>query len=157
MSAQRPPAQRPPAQPPASADGQSPQRPPMRPPMRGPGAMMMSAGMPAEKSMNFGPSARRLLGRLRPERWSVTVVVSLTVASVTFSVLGPWILGKATNIIFAGVIGSRLPAGITQQQAIDAARARGQDTFANLLAGQQVVPGQGIDFDALARTLLVAL
>jgi ATP-binding cassette subfamily B protein len=126
------------------------------PAMRGPAAMM-SAGMPAEKSMAFGPSARRLLGRLGPERWRVVLVVSLTVASVSFSVLGPWVLGKATNIIFTGVIGSRLPAGITQQQAIDAARARGQDAFANLLQGQQVTPGQGIDFTALAHTLLVAL
>ena len=130
-----------------------PQRPPA---MRGPGAMM-NAGMPAEKSLDFWPSARRLLGRLAPERALVAVVVALTVASVTFSVLGPRILGAATNIIFSGVIGSRLPAGITQQQAIDAARARGQDGFANLLSGTPVVPGQGIDFSSLGRTLVFAL
>ena len=36
------------------------------------GPPWMSAGMPAEKSMNFGPSARRLLRRLLPdlERWT---------------------------------------------------------------------------------------
>ena len=27
-----------------------------------------AAAWPAEKSMNFGPSAKRLLGRMRPER-----------------------------------------------------------------------------------------
>src|SRR6476646_8005305 len=94
---------------------QAPPRPPPRP-MRGPGAMM-SAGMPVEKSMDFWPSAKRLLGRLGPERMAAVAVVILTVASVSFSVIGPKILGHATNIIFAGVIGRQLPAGITQQQA----------------------------------------
>ena len=32
------------------------------------GPPWMAAGMPAEKSMNFGPSAKRLIGRLRPQR-----------------------------------------------------------------------------------------
>ena len=81
----------------------------------------------------------------------------LTVVGVTLTVIGPKILGHATDLIFAGVIGRQLPAGITQQQAIDAARARGDDGFANLLSGMTVVPGQGIDFAALARVLLLVL
>jgi ATP-binding cassette, subfamily B, multidrug efflux pump len=133
-----------------------PVRPPRPTPMRGPGAML-NAGMPAEKSLNFWPSARRLLGRLGPERWLAALVLVLTVGSVTLSVIGPRVLGAGTNIIFAGVVGQRLPAGITQQQAIDAARAHGQDGVANLLSGMTVVPGQGIDFTALARVLLFAL
>jgi ATP-binding cassette, subfamily B, multidrug efflux pump len=131
-----------------------PQRPP---PTRGPGAWAMSAGMPAEKSMDFWPSARRVLGRLGPERVLVAVVLLLAVAGVAFAVVGPKILGNATTIIFEGVIGKQLPAGITQQQAIDAARARGDDGFANLLSGMTVVPGQGVDFGQLARVLLLVL
>ena len=61
------------------------------------------------------------------------------------------------TIIFEGVIGKQLPAGITQQQAIDAARARGDDGFANLLSGMTVVPGQGVDFTELGHVLLVVL
>jgi ATP-binding cassette, subfamily B, multidrug efflux pump len=118
---------------------------------------MMSAGQPAEKSMDFWPSARRLLRRLAPERPMALTVLALTVAGVSFSVVGPRLLGHATDLIFAGVIGSRLPAGITQQQAIDAARARGDNGFADLLSGMSVVPGQGIDFGALSRVLLLAL
>jgi ATP-binding cassette subfamily B protein len=118
---------------------------------------MMSAGMPAEKSMNFGPSARRLLGRLRPDRVAVTAVVALTVVGVTLSVLGPRVLGHATDLIFSGVIGSRLPAGITKDQAIAAARAEGNDGFADLLSGMDVTPGVGIDFGALERVLLLVL
>jgi ATP-binding cassette, subfamily B, multidrug efflux pump len=125
--------------------------------MRGPGAMM-TAGQPAEKSMDFWPSAKRLLGRLGPEKAKAMTVVALTVGGVSFSVLGPKILGHATDLIFAGVIGRQLPAGITQQQAVDAARARGDDGFANLLSGMtSVVPGQGIDFGALSRVLMLVL
>ena len=132
----------------------NPHRPP---PGRGPGAWAMSAGMPAEKSMDFWPSARRVLGRLDPERVQVFLVLLLAVAGVAFAVVGPKILGNATTIIFEGVIGKQLPAGITQQQAIDAARARGDDGFANLLSGMTVVPGQGVDFTQLAHVLLVVL
>ena len=72
----------------------NPHRPP---PGRGPGAWM-SAGMPAEKSMDFWPSARRMLGRLGPERMLVMAVLALSVAGVAFAVVGPKILGNATNI-----------------------------------------------------------
>ncbi len=131
-------------------------RPPAGPRMHGPGAAM-SAGMPAEKSMDFWPSAKRLLGQLRPERMMTVLVVVLTVVGVSLTVIGPLLLGEATNIIFAGVIGQQLPVGITQQQAIDSARASGQDGYANLLSGMTVIPGQGVDFAALGRLLLLVL
>lgn len=60
-------------------------------------------GMPAEKSMTFLPSAKRLLGRLRPERTPLVFVIVLGVLAVVLSVLGPKILGEATNIIVRGV------------------------------------------------------
>jgi ATP-binding cassette, subfamily B, multidrug efflux pump len=125
--------------------------------MRGPGSMMMSVGMPAEKSMDFWPSAKRLLRRLAPERIAVTAVLVITVCGVGLSVVGPRILGHATDIIFGGVIGQQLPAGITQQQAITAARARGDNGFADLLSGMHVTPGVGIDFTGLAHVLLLVL
>jgi ATP-binding cassette, subfamily B, multidrug efflux pump len=125
-------------------------------PMRGPAAMM-SAGMPAEKSLDFWPSAKRLLRRLGPERFSALGVLALTLVGVSLSVVGPKILGHATNLIFAGVIGRQLPQGLTQQQAIEAARARGQNSYADLLSGMKVVPGQGIDFTGLSHVLLLVL
>ncbi len=121
---------------------------------RGP---FMGAGMPAEKSLDFGPSARRLLQRLRPERAGVLVVFVLTVLSVLFSVLGPKILGRATDLIFSGIISRRLPSGITLDQAIAGARAKGDNSFADLLSGMSLVPGRGVDFPALGRVLLLVL
>jgi ATP-binding cassette subfamily B protein len=135
---------------------QAPARNPNRP-ARGHGPMFGSAGMPAEKSLNFWPSARRLLGQLGPERLRAVAVVLLTIGGVAFSVIGPKILGNATNIIFEGLIGKNLPSGVTQQQVIDAARAKGDEGFANLLSGMTVVPGQGIDFSQLAHVLLFVL
>nr|WP_157527621.1 ABC transporter ATP-binding protein [Micromonospora rosaria] len=117
----------------------------------------MNAGMPAERSMNFGPSARRLLGRLRPQRLHLVAVITLAVVSVALSVIGPKILGHATDIIFTGVIGRQLPAGSTAEQAVEGARAAGNDNFADMLARMDVVPGTGIDVAALARVLLLAL
>ncbi|WP_372452625.1 ABC transporter ATP-binding protein [Pseudonocardia nigra] len=113
-----------------------------------------SMGMPAEKSMDFGPSARRLVRRLLPERVGVVAVLVLGVISVTLNVIGPIVLGYATDVIFAGVIGRQLPPGSTPEEAAAAARAAGNETFANIISATGVVPGQGIDFDLLGRVLL---
>jgi ATP-binding cassette subfamily B protein len=113
--------------------------------------------MPAEKSLQFGPSAARLLRRLRPERTLTGVVVLLATASVVLSVIGPKILGHATDIIFSGVIGRRLPAGVTASQVAAAERAKGNGSIADMVERMNLVPGQGIDFTALRNVLLVVL
>jgi ATP-binding cassette subfamily B multidrug efflux pump len=126
---------------------------------RGPGGggPWGNAGMPTEKSLDFGPSAKRLLGRLRPQRVTVIGVVALAVVSVGMSVLGPKILGHATDLIFDGVIGRRLPAGVDKAQAVATLHAQGQNRIADLVNGTNVVPGQGIDFHALGVVLIGVL
>jgi ATP-binding cassette subfamily B protein len=94
------------------------------------------------------------VGVLRPERWWLSLVVLLGIVSVALSVTGPKILGNATNVIFEGVIGKMLPAGVTQEQAVAGLRADGQGKLADMLSGMQVVPGQGVDFDRLHTLLL---
>jgi ATP-binding cassette subfamily B multidrug efflux pump len=121
------------------------------------GPPWMSAGLPAEKSMTFGPSARRLIGRLRPHRLQLVAIIALAVVSVALSVIGPKILGKATDIIFSGVIGKRLPAGASLDQVVAQARASGNTNMADMLARMHVVPGAGIDFTRLGHVLLFAL
>nr|WP_285705494.1 ABC transporter ATP-binding protein [Microtetraspora sp. NBRC 16547] len=112
----------------------------------------MMAG-PAEKALDFGGSLRRLLRLLHPERALLAVVLALGTASVALTVTGPKILGHATDLIFSGIIGARLPAGITKEQAVAGLRAKGQDTFADMVSSMSVVPGHGIDFTALAQVL----
>lgn len=137
----------------------APERPAFQPPRRGPGGggPFGGMGMPAEKSLNFGPSARRLVGRLKPERAGMVFVILLGVLSVVLAVLGPKILGEATNIIFEGAISSTIPAGVTQQQVIDQLEASGDQQQADFISGLTLTPGQGIDFDALAMVLGIVL
>ncbi|MGH8948405.1 MAG: ABC transporter ATP-binding protein, partial [Acidimicrobiia bacterium] len=123
----------------------------------GPGRGPFGGGMIGQKSLEFGPSAKRLLGRLRPERPKVIAVFIAAVVSVALSAIGPKVLGRATDLIFAGAIGNRLPAGMTKAEAIDAARAAGQAQFADLISAMDVVPGEGIDFRAVGTVLLVVL
>jgi ATP-binding cassette subfamily B multidrug efflux pump len=133
---------------------------PVRPvPRRGPGGGGPFGGMggPVEKSMNFGPSAKRLAGRLRPEAWGIVFVTLLAVVSVVFAVLGPKLLGNAINLVFAGAISKQFPSGMTQQQVIDGLRASHQPQLADLLSGTTFVPGAGIDFTAVGGVLMWVL
>ena len=134
----------------------TPARPPMR---RGPGGHgpFGGMGMPAEKSMNFGPSAKRLIGRLRPEWFGIIWVLLLAVASVAMTVVGPKLLGNGTTLIFEGAISKSLPVGVTKAQLLEGLRAQGQDGQADLLSGMHLTPGVGIDFHALSMILLWVL
>ncbi|MEV6674838.1 ABC transporter ATP-binding protein [Streptomyces sp. NPDC051162] len=114
-------------------------------------------GQPTEKSMDFAGSSKRLLAVLRPERALITVALLLTLASVTLSVLGPKILGRATDLIFAGVVGRGFPEGVTKAQAIEALRSKGDGKAADLLSSVDFTPGKGIDFGAVGDVLLWVL
>ncbi|HNJ77953.1 MAG TPA: ABC transporter ATP-binding protein [Marmoricola sp.] len=123
----------------------------------GPGRGPFGGGMVGQKANTFGPSARRLIARMRPERTKVFVVLVLTLISVGLSAIGPRILGHATDLIFAGLIGGKLPAGITKDQAVAGLIDRGERRVADMVASMDVVPGQGVDFAAVARVLLGVL
>ncbi|MBO9521671.1 MAG: ABC transporter ATP-binding protein [Nocardioidaceae bacterium] len=123
----------------------------------GPGRGPFGGPMVGQKASTFGPSARRLLGRMRPERTRLGAVLVLTVLSVTGTAIGPRVLGHATDLIFTGLIGDRLPAGITKAQAVASLRESGEGKVASLVASLDVVPGQGVDFGAVGRVLLLVL
>jgi ATP-binding cassette, subfamily B, fatty acid transporter len=120
------------------------------------GAMRLQQA-PAARSRDFKGSALRLVKRLIPQRTTAIAVMVLSTLGIAIGVIGPRILGHATDLLFNGVIGRQLPADLTKEQAIAAARARGDNTFADLLSGMNVVPGHGVDFGAVARTLALAL
>jgi ATP-binding cassette subfamily B protein len=115
----------------------------------------MMGGMPAEKSKNFKVAFGRLLARLRPEAPLIALVFVLAIISVTFAVVGPKILGNATNVIFQGAISKELPIGVTQAQAVAGLRAAGKGQLADMLASLTLTPGSGIDFGALGGILLL--
>ena len=74
------------------------------PPSAGPGIGRMGAlGMPVEAARDVRSSTRRLLQRLRGDRVGLVAVVLLAVASVSMTVLGPLLLGRATDVVFRGL------------------------------------------------------
>jgi ATP-binding cassette subfamily B protein len=77
------------------------------------------------------------------------------VISVSFAVIGPKILGNATNDIFQGVISKNIPAGLTQAQVVAAIRAQGNNQQADMIASMHLTPGVGVDFGALGQILLL--
>lgn len=108
-----------------------------------------------EKAINFGPSLRRLLRLLRPDRALLVVVVIFTVASQIANVFGPVLLGNATNVVFAGVVSSTMAPGQSKQEVIEGLRAQGNQTLADMIAAMDLVPGAGIDFGQLASWLVI--
>jgi ATP-binding cassette subfamily B multidrug efflux pump len=145
---------------PASGNGQSaapkaPERPKYGPPSGG--GRMWGQTRPVEKSLNFLPSLRRLLGHLAPERMILSLVVVLAVIGIVMNVLGPKLLGMATDVIFTGILGKNLPSGATKEQVVAELRAQGNNTFADMVERLNVIPGQAIDFTLLGELLLVAL
>jgi ATP-binding cassette subfamily B protein len=114
---------------------------------------MRGAGVPVQKSKDLRGTTRRLFARLGPERFKLAMALFLGAASVAFMVSGPQILGNATNVLFNGIVGAKLPAGTTKAQAIQLLRAHGHGQTASMIAGMNVVPGVGVDIRKMSVVL----
>jgi len=64
-----------------------------------------SAGVPTEKSKDFGAAVRRLGRLIAPEGHVLTLVGVIAVTSAVLNVFGPKVLGHATDLIVNGVAG----------------------------------------------------
>ncbi len=73
----------------------------------GPGGV----GIPTERSAQFGRTMRRLGRILGRETGRLLAVVTLTVGNVILIVIGPWLLGQATNVIVDGLAGDGIDFG----------------------------------------------
>ncbi|MDX6357149.1 MAG: ATP-binding cassette, subfamily multidrug efflux pump, partial [Nocardioidaceae bacterium] len=117
----------------------------------GPGRGPFGGGMVGQKANNFKPSAKRLIRRMGPERHKAYGVIGLAVLSVGLMSLGPRILGRATDLIFAGVLGKQLsdsgkvPDGASRQQVVEGLQQSGQDKQASMIASMKdFVVGRGV-------------
>ncbi len=81
-----------------------------------------------EKAKDFKATMKTLLKHLSKFKLSIILVIIFAIGSVSFSVVGPKILGKATTKIFEGLVAK--VSGVT---------------------------GAGIDFDAIAKILISLL
>jgi len=118
---------------------------------RGPFAMQSGA-----RSKHPREAAGRLLRQLRPERFPLVLALAMGVIAVGLTVLGPRILGDATNVLFNGVVSRQLPRGLTKAQAVAELRAHGHGQLAQMVSHMHVIPGTGIDVGLLGRWLGLA-
>ncbi|MEU1510745.1 ABC transporter ATP-binding protein [Streptomyces sp. NPDC005811] len=125
--------------------------------MAGPMGRMMAGTGPDNRSLDFKVSGRRLLTHFKPERLTLYVMLFCVVLSVGLNVVGPKILGKATDLVFAGIIGRQMPDGASKEQVLDSMRERGEGQVADMLKSTDFTPGKGIDFDQVGEVLLFAV
>ncbi|PID97415.1 MAG: multidrug ABC transporter ATP-binding protein, partial [Actinomycetales bacterium] len=109
-----------------------------------------------EKAISFFPSLKRLLKYLHPARFLIAFAVTLGTIGVALNVIGPKILGAATDKLLAGIIGARFPAGANREQIIEKLRAENPN-LADMVSGVDFIPGVGIDFTAMGQILGLAL
>ncbi|AJI79922.1 ABC transporter ATP-binding protein [Corynebacterium singulare] len=109
------------------------------------------------KAKNFWPSAKRLFGLLAPFKVQLWAIAAMNIVCVFLAVAAPKVMGKATDVIFSGVISRQMPAGITKEQAIAALRAGGQDKFADMASAMDLTPGLGINFSKLGTIILIVI
>ena len=118
------------------------------------------------KSKDFKGSGRRLLGLLQPHRTMIALVIALAILSVALSTVGPKILGRATNVLFSGVMSEyittqvekELPPGVPVssvkiEDIVERMRAEGETQLADMIESMDVELGGGVDFDAIGRIL----
>ena len=122
----------------------------------GPMSVLRGGVQQPQKSKDLRGTLRRLLARLRPERFKLTLALVLGVMSVGFVVSGPEILGRAMNVLFNGIVGKELKPGTTKAQAIQLLREHGHGQIASMIAGMNITPGVGVDINDLGRVLALA-
>ncbi|MBL7497350.1 ABC transporter ATP-binding protein [Frankia sp. CNm7] len=119
-----------------------------------------AAAVPAprqpDRSTDTRAVARRLWHAVRQQRALLAGTGVFAVASVVLTAAGPWLLGRATDLVLAGAIGRELDAGTTRAEVVDDLNAQGHDTIARMLRTVDFVPGHGVDTETLGRTLLYA-
>lgn len=116
-----------------------------------------SGGVAPGKAANFRQSFGRLLGLLKPHAFGFTVASILGALGVVMTVWAPKVLAEATNLIFEGFISAQMPPGVTKEQVVDQLEAAGQTDQANMVQAMNLVPGEGIDFVALSRVVILVL
>ena len=119
---------------------------------------MASMGMPAEKSMTFGPSARRLIGADAPEAGARRPGAAAGRGQRQphrrrAQDPGP----RHRHHLRRRHRPAAARRAARKAEAVQGARASGNCNFADMLARMDVVPGRGIDFAALGHVLLLVL
>lgn len=121
---------------------------------------MSRGSAPGQKPKDFRATIKRLLRMLRPARLKLLAIIILTAIAVVMQVAAPAMLGRATDLIYTGVLGrilDDLPSGLSASETAALLEKRGQSELANMVGRADVTPGQGIDFGQLGKILLIVV
>ena len=121
--------------------------------MSGRGPVLAGMGAPPARAKDFKGSLRRLIDRLLRQRTMVWGVVGFGVIATSMSVIGPKVLGHATDIVFTGFLNGQFPEGQTKAEVVAQLRDEGNDKLASLVSSVDLQPGAGIDFHSLGWVL----
>lgn len=110
---------------------------------------------PVGKADDFWPSCKRMLRLFAPFKVMVALAALCATIGVALAVWAPKVLGRATNLVFEGFVSRTLPPGVSQADVVNQLRAAGQEQVANMVAVMELRPGQGVDFAALWRVILL--
>lgn len=119
--------------------------------MTSPGGRPRDGGT-ARGSARTGEVVLRVLRTVGLER-SMAGMFALGLTSILLNVSGPILLGRAIDLIFAGVLGRQFSGAPDKAGAIDQLTRGGHDHLATVLRVTDFQPGRGIDTTAVLRML----
>ena len=104
----------------------------------------------------------RLVHYLLASLWRVIVMVLAGMTAVAMIVIGPKVMGEATNVLFEGLLGSMLvkmgaKPGTPKQAVVTYLQSRGQDKFARMIDSMNVQVGVGIDWGRFGTILMFVI
>ncbi len=104
----------------------------------------------------------RLVHYLLASPWRVIVMVLAGMTAVAMIVIGPKVMGEATNVLFEGLLGSMLvkmgaKPGTPKQAVVTYLQSRGQDKFARMIDSMNVQVGVGIDWGRFGTILMFVI
>ncbi|MCG7303108.1 ABC transporter ATP-binding protein/permease [Winkia sp. ACRQY] len=112
---------------------------------------------PGQKAKNPIRTIARLFATLRAEKLRVIAAILLTFICIVASVVAPRLLGRATDTIFAGMIGKNMQPGQSKADVIRQLAESGKGQMAKMLQSVDVVPGAGINYSLLGKLLLTVV
>lgn len=110
-------------------------------------------GAPPAKPQDFKATFKRLAERLLRDRLLIWGVIGFGLIGTILTVVGPKILGHATDIVFTGFLSDQFPDGATKAEVVAQLRAEGNDKLASLIGSVDLQPGTGIDYTSLSWVL----
>jgi ATP-binding cassette subfamily B multidrug efflux pump len=117
------------------------------------GPALAGMGMGPQRAKDFKGTLRRLGDRLLRQRMLVWGVVAFGVVATALSVVGPKVLGHATDIVFTGYLSDQFDDGASKAEVVAQLRASGDDQLASLVSSVDLDPGSGIDYTSLSWVL----